>query len=112
MSIPEIIKKFRVQKNLTQADLGEKLGKAPSVIANWEAGTNRPDVNSIGKMLDIFDIDANAFFEWQKAIPDDFTNIGELSDIDIQALEIYQKLPSQDQIRVLGYMDSLLEKDK
>lgn len=63
--IGENIKKFRVERNMTQADLGERVGKAPSVIANWEAGTNRPDVDSVMKMCSVFEIDANTLFGWE-----------------------------------------------
>lgn len=62
--VAENIKKYRTRRGITQSDLGKMLGKAPSVIANWEAGTNRPDVDSIAEMLEIFEIDANTFFDW------------------------------------------------
>ena len=62
--VPANIRRFRIERGLTQADLGKLLGKAPSVIANWEAETNRPDVGSIGKMMEIFDVDANTLFGW------------------------------------------------
>ena len=63
--VSENIKKYRVDCDMTQSDLAKLVGKAPSVIANWEAGTNRPDVDSIQKMLNVFNIDANTFFDWQ-----------------------------------------------
>lgn len=66
-TVPDNIKKNRIKSGLTQSDLGKLLGRAPSVIANWEAGTNRPDVDSIAKMLEIFKIDANAMFGWEDA---------------------------------------------
>lgn len=63
-NVSDNIKRYRTKKGLTQAELGKMIGKAPSVIGNWEAQTNRPDVDSIEKMLAIFDVDANTFFGW------------------------------------------------
>ena len=67
--ISENIRRFRIESGLKQAELGEALGKAPSVIANWEAGTNRPDVVSIEKMCAIFNVDANALLGWPSDDP-------------------------------------------
>jgi len=65
-NIRENIRAFRTKKGLKQSELGELLGKAPSVIANWEAGTNRPDVGSIEKLCSIFEVDANTLLGWSK----------------------------------------------
>lgn len=36
------IKKFRIQRNLTQKDIAEALGyETPSIVAMWEAGTRK-----------------------------------------------------------------------
>lgn len=64
VSVSKNIKKYRTLAGLTQAELAELLNKSHNVVSNWEAGTNRPDVESIQKMLNIFQIDANTLFDW------------------------------------------------
>ena len=63
--LSENIKYYRINAGMKQSDLAKKIGKAPSVIANWEAETNRPDVNSIELLCKIFEVDANTLFEWE-----------------------------------------------
>lgn len=67
--LSENIKKFRNNKNIKQAELAKLLGKSTSVIANWESGLNRPNVDSIAKMCEIFQIDANEMFGCNKIKP-------------------------------------------
>ena len=66
--LKENIRRFRIEKGFKQTELGDLLGKAPSVIANWEAGTNRPDVVSIENLCNIFGVDANTIFGWDSII--------------------------------------------
>jgi len=58
------IKKYREVLGWTQSELARSLGKTTGVISNWESELNRPDVDSVKKMLEIFKIDANTFFGW------------------------------------------------
>lgn len=64
----ENIKKFRVQKGLTQDELAQLLGyKGKTAVSNWENGTNSPNDSAIERMLDIFGVDANTLFGWTNA---------------------------------------------
>ena len=60
-TVSENIRKYRILKDLKQAELARLLGKTANAVTNWESGLNRPDIDSIEKMLDIFEIDANEF---------------------------------------------------
>ena len=62
------IKEARIQKNMTQKKLAEELtrkGKKTSntAIANWEAGLNSPDVDTVQLMCQILEKDGNYFFD-------------------------------------------------
>lgn len=43
MALPEIIRKARKAKNLTQEELGLKLGVTKESVSQWETGKNHPD---------------------------------------------------------------------
>lgn len=103
-SISENIRKFRIEKGMKQAKLGELLGKAPSVIANWEAGTNRPDINSIEKMCDIFQIDANTLFGWKN-----HTDMGAITAQEYAHIQKYRRLTDNGRATVDHVIDGLLE---
>lgn len=47
------IRAFRKQLNLTQAELGERLGVPQSTVGRWEAGLTFPNARHIGLMCDL-----------------------------------------------------------
>ena len=47
------IRAFRQQLNLTQAELGERLGVPQSTVGRWEAGLTFPNARHIGLMCDL-----------------------------------------------------------
>ena len=71
IELGERIKTARIKKNLTQAQLGELLGKSDNVIANWEKGTNRPDADTIKKLCTLLDVSTNELLNWKKIRPAD-----------------------------------------
>lgn len=44
VKIGQFIHEGRMQQNLTQAELGERLGVSPQSVSNWERGETLPDV--------------------------------------------------------------------
>lgn len=65
IKLGENIKNARIKKNLTQAQLGELLGKSDNVITNWEKGTNRPDADTIKNLCTLLDISPNELLNWK-----------------------------------------------
>ncbi len=61
----ENIRKARLKMGLTQAQLGEMLGKSDNVITNWEKGTNRPDADMIEKLCNILRVSPNELLSWE-----------------------------------------------
>ena len=47
IAFPEMVKYFRLQKNLTMEELAKKLGKAKSSISKWESGERSPKIYEI-----------------------------------------------------------------
>lgn len=53
---------FRKKFNMTQAELAEKMSVTYQTISNWERGVSFPDVESIGKLCEIFYVSADELF--------------------------------------------------
>lgn len=58
------LKEARIKAGLTQEDLASFLGKSKNVISNWERGDNKPDADTIFKLCDILNVDANYLLGW------------------------------------------------
>lgn len=74
----QIISKLRKQANLTQKQLGEKLNVSYQAISKWENNLSEPDLETIEKICDIFNITISSFFEM--ANNSDTTNAKNNSD--------------------------------
>lgn len=64
MTIGDKIKKFRLEKDMTQGELGAKLGVAKQTIFKYESGeiTNIP-LDNIKKLCAIFDVDVTELID-------------------------------------------------
>lgn len=59
-TIAERFKEIRYQKGWrTQADMAEQLGLKRQAIANVEAGNNNPSIETIIKLIEDFNVNAN-----------------------------------------------------
>ena len=47
---------LRKQNGMTQLELAEKMGVTDKAVSKWERDLSFPDVNSIPKLAEIFDI--------------------------------------------------------
>ena len=56
MNFGEIIRSFRTTNNMTQKELADKLSISPSTIGMYEQGRREPDLDTITKLADVFDI--------------------------------------------------------
>ena len=52
----ENIRFFRKQAGLTQEELAARFGSRKTLISNYEIGRNTPDIYTLVKLADIFDI--------------------------------------------------------
>ncbi|MDE6667909.1 MAG: helix-turn-helix domain-containing protein [Clostridia bacterium] len=64
--IAENIKFFRKQLKMTQEDLAEKLNGKKSLVSNYETGYSTPDIYTLCRLADIFDITLDELVEWEK----------------------------------------------
>lgn len=56
IKIAENIRFFRKQAGLTQEELAARFGSRKTLISNYEIGRNTPDIETLWKLADIFDI--------------------------------------------------------
>lgn len=50
------IRFFRKANNLTQEELSKQLGGSKNLVSNYENGISTPDIFTLVKLADIFDI--------------------------------------------------------
>lgn len=52
----EKIKKYREEKKITQVEVAEVLGVKPATVSKYEAGTLEPNIKSLKKLAELFEI--------------------------------------------------------
>lgn len=63
MNVGDVIKELRKQHKLTQSELAKKLGVAPTAVSAWEGNKNRPLMDKIAILADLFGVPITRFFE-------------------------------------------------
>ena len=56
LKIADNIRFFRKANNLTQEELSKQLGGSKNLVSNYENGISTPDIYTLVKLTDIFDI--------------------------------------------------------
>lgn len=51
---------------MTQQELAEKLNGKKSLVSNYENGYNTPDIFTLCKLADIFDVSLDELVEWSR----------------------------------------------
>lgn len=76
--IQEVIKKKRLERNLSQEALAEAFGISVQAVSKWENGLSYPDITVLPKICDYFNINMEELFFCDKG-----EIINELPDDDI-----------------------------
>ena len=66
MDIGEKIKMARIKANLTQEQVAEVLNVSRQTISNWETGKTYPDIVSVVKLSDLYDISLDHLLKEEK----------------------------------------------
>lgn len=56
------IKEYREELQLTQKELAERIDNLQRNVSNWENGVSEPDLETIVKLAELFDISIDALF--------------------------------------------------
>ena len=68
MRIADKIKNARIQKGYTQEQVAENLLVSRQTISNWENGKSLPDIISIIKMSELYEISLDEMMKGDKAL--------------------------------------------
>lgn len=66
--VAENIVMFRKQNDLTQIGLAEKINYSDKAVSRWEKAEVTPDVETLAKMAEIFNVSIEAFFTKDHAV--------------------------------------------
>ncbi|MDE5765710.1 MAG: helix-turn-helix domain-containing protein [Clostridia bacterium] len=117
MEISKILKNLRIDNNLTQNELSERLKIGQATIACYENGQREPHIASLIAYADYFECS----IDYLAGRTDDFGNVivgaertkqgvNTLSNDEQALLNKYRKMNSSDKAKLLGYIDGLSEK--
>lgn len=101
MTLGETIKYYRTQLNLSQTELGDRIGVSRKAVTKWETDTGIPDINNIQTLAKVFQISIDTLLsyehvqslykskiEYDLAQPMDFDiNLSSLGDVLIEGYE-------------------------
>ena len=68
MRIADKIKNARIQKGYTQEQAAENLSVSRQTISNWENGKSLPDIISIIKMSELYELSLDEMMKGDKAL--------------------------------------------
>lgn len=68
MRIADQIKRARIQKEYTQEQSAENLMVSRQTISNWENGKSLPDIVSIIRMSDLYDVSLDELLKGDKVL--------------------------------------------
>lgn len=57
------LKVLRAKKDVSQQELGEKLGVSQNIVSSWEKGYTKPSTKNMLKMADFFEISLSEVYD-------------------------------------------------
>lgn len=73
----KFIATLRKEKDLTQEQLGEKLGVTNKTISRWENGNYMPDIQMLSLLAKEFDVSINELISGERLLLDDFKKVAD-----------------------------------
>jgi len=101
------LKQLRKDKNLTQYQIAKILNIAISTYSGYEIGTSEPNLNTLIKLADYFNVSLDYLLEHKT---NSFLDYGHISQEQEQAFTLMLKLNDFQLDKVVGYMQGLLDK--
>lgn len=105
------IKEFRLEKNLTQSGVAQAIGTSSKNIWAWENGLANPSIDMLIKLADLFGVSLDAL-AGRYTIKDSLYFKMDMDDEEKEFLIKFRCLNKQKQLKTLGYMDALGEKNE
>lgn len=73
MAFADRLKEARLKIGYTQEQIAEKIGVAKSTYTGYEKGTREPNVNTIGRLMEELNVDANFLWQDETTFPFELT---------------------------------------
>lgn len=102
MSIAQRIRQLRNSKNMSQRQLGERIGRTQQEMHRWEKGLVRVHADDLGLMAVALGVDVNAFY-------DDTARAGEPIDWELQAATSH--MPAKQRQKLIDYLSTAYGKE-
>ncbi|WP_270581943.1 helix-turn-helix domain-containing protein [Bacillus subtilis] len=109
----ETLKKLRREKNLSQKELGNKLGLAESTIGMYEQGKRQPDYETLLKIADFFEVTLDFLLGNPKDAVKEKEAAYSISDPDLQiAFKDASDFSEEARRQAIDFIEYLKEKEK
>lgn len=104
--LSERLAQLRKSRGMTQAQLAKHIGVKQETVSGYERGKERPGIATIVKLSEVL----SASTDYLLGITDEECPQPTLSDVlkpqEVEAIEIFRKLPYPLRERVIGYLHS------
>lgn len=109
-----IFRELRINNNLIQKELGQKLGISLSSISMYERGERQPDLETLIRISKFFAVSTD-FLLGLTDVPNIYDSqntkkITSLTENEAELLEIFNKVTNErDQIKLIGRFDEIVD---
>lgn len=87
------IKEFRIKKNMTQKEVGDKIGVQNNTISAYERGASTLGQDILFSLSDVLDVKVDDFFPEREHKTDDFERALKLANkLDLDEMEFLREL--------------------
>lgn len=105
MDMGDRIKSLRLNLNLTQEDIGNKIGVNKAAVQKWESGkVENLKRSTIAKLSEIFGVTPSYLMGWEDPAP---LSAPELSPLQQKVVAVMDNLNIEGQEKVLEYTEDL-----
>lgn len=90
--IGALLKELRKQNNMTQEQLGEKVGVTNKTVSRWETGKYMPPIECLKLLSDIYQISINEILTGEKLNEEDYKGAAENNIVNtLEEIETKEK---------------------
>lgn len=102
------LKQIRLERNLYQKDVAEKLNKTITCICDWERGRTQPSIDDIIALADYFGVTADELLGRENFATGNVVIEGiQLSEDEKQLVDLYRVLTLRDKAELIGFAKGL-----
>lgn len=117
MTISQRIFELLKEKNLKQKQLADYTGISTAAISSWKKLKTNPSSDKIPKICEFLDVSYEYLLTGVEkqtdsvTVMNDFTSdtYGSVSDLELDLLNRFRKLPERDKYKVIGFIEAKLD---